>query len=440
VTSEDETRAGAALSLLAINLTRRCNLACAHCYLDARTLRQSDPDELSTEEVQVLLDDVAALEHGTMIVLTGGEPLLRRDLETLVAYGSSLGLPIVVGTNGMLLTNRRIGLLQDAGVLGLGISVDSLDPDQHDRFRGRAGAWAKTMAGLERCRRHGLDFQLHLSVTDDNAQELPAMIEFARSCGARALNVFFLVCVGRAESAMHLTPERYEEVLAELVTAQADYPDLIVRPRCAPHYKRIAHQLQPDAAVNRISGREGDGCIAGIHYARVNQHGGVTACPYIEPQVGNIRATPFSTLWVEAEQFARLRAPRLRGKCGACEYQQLCGGCRARPLAAGADLMDADVLCSYQPLGGAVVQAMASPSGANPDWTADARQRLARVPGFLQAMVRKRAEVYVSGLGEEVVTCRHLSELVAARFGPAGPPRAYEDEKSAASTAAGDAL
>ena len=133
------------LLLLAVNLTRRCNLACAHCYLDAKTLRQGDAEELGTADVQALLDDVARLGHGTMVVLTGGEPLIRKDLETLIEHGSALGLPMVVGTNAMSLTERRVRSLKKAGVLGLGISLDSLDPDCHDRFRGHKGAWAKTM-------------------------------------------------------------------------------------------------------------------------------------------------------------------------------------------------------------------------------------------------------------------------------------------------------
>lgn len=418
-----ERKGSPALSLLAINLTQRCNLACAHCYLDAKTLRQGDGEELSAAEVQTLLDDVASLGHGTMVVLTGGEPLLRKDLEELIRYGSALHLPMVVGTNGMLLTESRLRSLKSAGVLGLGISLDSLDPERHDRFRGRAGAWAKTMAGIERCRRHGVDFQLHFSVTRANADELPSMIEFARSCGARSLNVFFLVCVGRAQSVLDLTPQRYEVLLADLLRAQAKHPDLIVRPRCAPHYKRIAHQLQPQAAINRISGREGDGCIAGVHYARVNHRGGVTACPYIEQEVGTIRDTALSALWADAEDFARLRAPALGGKCGACEYRALCGGCRARPLAKGGGLMDTDDLCAYQPQGRALVQPISGSASGSLRWSPEAEQRLARVPAFLRVMVKKRAETYVSGLGEDRVTARHLSDLAAARFGPAGPPK-----------------
>jgi len=415
------------LSLLAVNLTRRCNLACAHCYLDAKTLRQGDEDELSTSEVQALLDDVAALGHGTMVVLTGGEPLVRKDLETLIRHGSALGLPMVVGTNGMLLSERRVGSLKNAGVLGLGISLDSLDPDCHDRFRGQKGAWAKTMAGIERCRRNGVDFQLHFSVTDDNAHELPAMIEFGQSCGARAINVFFLVCVGRAQSIITLTPERYENILVDLIQAQADYPGLIVRPRCAPHYKRIAYQLQPQAAINRISGHEADGCIAGVHYARVNHRGGVTACPYIEQEVGNIREAAFSEFWTDAEDFALLRSASLSGQCGVCEYRMLCGGCRARPLAKGGGLMDADDLCVYEPRGQAPVYPLENLVKNTPHWSTNAEQRLSRVPGFLRQMVKKRAEAYVSGLGEDRVTSQHMSDMAIARFGSAGPPKSFED-------------
>ena len=417
-----EEQAAPALSLLAINLTRRCNLACAHCYLDATTLAEGDADELSTVQVQALLDDIASLGHGTMVVLTGGEPLLREDLDALIRHGTALGLPMVVGTNGMLLSEPRVRALKDAGALGLGISLDSLDAKRHDGFRGREGAWAQTLAGIECCRRLGMDFQLHFSVTEANADELAAMAEFARSGGARSLNVFFLVCVGRARTASALAPQRYEALLAELIGLQSEYPGLIVRPRCAPHYKRVAHQLQPRHAVNRISGREGDGCIAGVHYARVNHRGGVTACPYIEREVGNVRTSSLRALWAGAEDFARLRAPALRGKCGACEYRNLCGGCRARPLARGGGLMDADPLCGYRPRGGAPIEPLVGAAGDAPAWTAEAEQRLSRVPGFLRTLVKKRAEAYAGGLGDAQVTPRHLSEMLAARFGAGGPP------------------
>lgn len=410
------------LRLLAINLTRRCNLSCAHCYLDADTASRPSGDELTTDEVCRLLSDTAELDSGTMVVLTGGEPLLRRDLEDIIAYGARQGLAMVVGSNGMMLTERRVASLREAGLLGIGISVDSLDAEKHDRFRGKSGSWAKTMAGIEQCRRQDLSFQLHFSVTDDNADEIAAVTEFASEIGARVLNVFFLVCTGRASTFSDLSVSRYEQVLAELIDAQQAYPQLIIRPRCAPHFKRVALQRRPDTPLNRISGNDGDGCIAGTHYCRITPEGAVTACPYIETEVGNIRQQEFLNIWCDAADFQRLRDASLSGTCGACEYRKLCGGCRARPVAAGNDLMSADTFCAHVPKGGAVIEALAENATTGIGWSEQAELRLSRVPGFLQRMIRKRAEVYVAGLGADIVTTDHLDTLTARRFGN-GPPR-----------------
>jgi len=409
------------LRLLAINLTRRCNQSCAHCYLDAGALSRRSGDELTTDEVCSLLADVAEFDDGTMVVLTGGEPLLRLDLEDIVAHGAGLGLAIVVGTNGMMLTERRVASLRRAGLLGVGISIDSLHAGKHDLFRGKPGSWAKSMAGIEQCRHQDLSFQLHFSVTNDNADEISAMIGFASESGARVLNVFFLVCTGRGSTFSDLSVSRYECVLAELIDAQQAYPELIIRPRCAPHFKRIALQRRPDALLNRISGNDGDGCIAGTHYCRVTPEGAVTACPFIETELGNIRQAAFADIWRDAGEFRRLRDARLAGACGACEYRKLCGGCRARAVAAGGDLMEADPFCGYVPEGGAVIEPLTDVA-AGIRWSEQAETRLSRVPGFLQQMIRKRAEAFVAELGTDVVTTDHLDTLTARRFG-SGPPR-----------------
>ncbi len=421
-----EPRIGNELSLLAINLTRRCNLACDHCYLDARTLKHGGPFELTTDEVCRLLDEVVQCGEGPMVVLTGGEPLMRRDLEEIITCGAGLNLAMVVGTNGIMLTEQRVRSLKHAGVLGLGISVDSLDPEHHDRFRGRSGAWAKTMAGIEACRRNEVSFQIHFSITENNAHELQAMIEFARSCGARVLNIFFLVCTGRGESVTDLTPQRYEQILGELIEAQEQCSDLIIRARCAPYFKRVAYQRKPGSTMNRISGQDGDGCIAGTHYCRITPEGAVTACPYIPDEVGNIRHDSFKTLWANSPALQLLREPELRGTCGVCEYRKLCGGCRARPLALGGDLMDPDPWCVYQPRGGRVIEPLSDEAYCNISWSTGAEQRLDRVPGFLRKMVKKRAEAYVAELGQFCVMPDHLAELAAKRFGgsrPRGPIR-----------------
>ncbi len=411
------------LYLLAINLTRRCNLACAHCYLDAETLKYGTDDELSTGEVCKLLDQIARCGTGTMVVLTGGEPLARNDVEKIAAHGAGLDLAMVVGTNGILLTEKRVSSLKQAGVLGVGISVDSLDPAYHDSFRGKAGAWSRTMQGIENCRRLGLDFQIHFSITADNVHELAAMIDFSRESGARVFNIFFLICTGRGEMVTDITPARYEQVLEQIIEAQQRVSDLIIRPRCAPHFKRIAYQRDPDSPLNRISGREADACIAGIHYCRITPQGGVTACPYIPNEVGNIREQEFVDVWESAPDFIRLRNPVLKGKCGVCEYRQLCGGCRARPVALGHDLMDEDPLCAYVPQNGDVIRPLDETEYKYIEWSPEAERRLTKIPLFLRKMVKKRAEAYVLGLGDQQVTPEHMTALAARRFGNSRPVR-----------------
>ncbi|MCK5924210.1 MAG: SPASM domain-containing protein, partial [Methylococcales bacterium] len=196
------------------------------------------------------------------------------------------------------------------------------------------------------------------------------------------------------------------------------------RPRCAPHYTRVAHQQNPASRLNQISGREGDGCIAGIHYARITHDGKVTACPYIETAVGDIHDQTFSSIWRDAADFQQLREPKLNGRCGRCEYRQLCGGCRARPVAAGNALLDEDEFCTYVPGTGKVIKAL-DLAEVEIQWSEEAHTRLERIPRFVRKMVKKRAETYVAEQGESIVTPDHLAILSARRFGGKPPKRPF---------------
>jgi len=407
--------------LVALNLTRRCNLRCAHCYLDAGTRRDGGPGELATGEVQDLLDQIAALSRETMVVLTGGEPLLRGDLCTIAAHASDLGLMVVIGSNGTLLDDVQARALQAAGVQAVGISLDSLDPACHDRFRGHSGTWAKTMRGIDVCRRAGLLFQIHFTVTDDNAHELETMISFARAAGAAVLNVFFLVCTGRGESITNISRETYDAVLRRVAEAARDEDELIVRARCAPHFKRVALEMSPPLPVTLVHGYEAGGCLAGTRYCRVTPEGELTPCPYMEVSIGSILEHDFADLWQDAPVLRQLRGHVLGGRCGVCEYSKLCGGCRARPLARFGDMMGEDFLCGYQPSGGAVIEPTMD-ARATVAWDAEAEARLARVPPFVRRFVRQRAEDYARERGDTTVTTDHLQALMRYRFGAAGPP------------------
>ncbi len=411
----------AAPFLVALNLTRRCNLRCAHCYFDAGTRRAGDSDEFTTNEIRALLDEIADLSAETMVVLTGGEPLLRPDIDAIARHASDLELMVVVGTNGIMLNETRVARLVDAGVSGVGISVDSLDPVEHDRFRGVPGAWRKTMAGIDACRRAGLSFQIHFSVTDDNAAELDDMIDFARDSGAMVLNVFFLVCTGRGERVTNISRESYERVLRRLTRAARDETEILVRAKCAPHFKRMAMEHDPSWPITLAHGYEAGGCLAGTRYCRVTPAGEVTPCPYMEVSAGSIREQRFGDLWRDAPLFARLRSPRLEGRCGACKYTKLCGGCRARPLARHGNLMGEDFLCDYQPDGGPVIDVAPDP-GAALVWTTDANERLQRIPPFVRQFVRQRTEVYAKELGDDLITPDHLHALAKRRFAEARSP------------------
>ncbi|MBV1865758.1 MAG: radical SAM protein [Rhodobacteraceae bacterium] len=407
--------------LIALNLTERCNLACDHCYLDAKHLSEGGSDELGTADLKRVIGEIAEVGPEAMVVLTGGEPTLRPDLPELATHASALGLMVVVGTNGMSLTPARIKTLQHSGVSGVGISIDSLNPDVHDDFRGRKGAWLKTMQGIDACKDAGMPFQIHFSATDNTADEIDDMVGFARDAGAMVLNVFFMVCTGRGEKYSGISAEKYDRVLRRVAVAAKREQRLMVRAKCAPHFKRIAIEMDPDWPITAAHGYDAGGCIAATRYARVTPNGDVTPCPYMENSAGSVNTQSFAEIWNDAPVLNALRAPKLEGRCGACEFQKLCGGCRARPLALDGNMMGEDSLCTYQPQGGAIIMPM-MPAGGAMKWDEDAEIHIARVPGFVRSMVRRRAEDYVRGEGRSEVTKADLTLLAKRRFGDNGPP------------------
>ncbi len=408
------------LYLVAFNLTRRCNLACAHCYLDAGQRLQPAAGELDLDTICPIIDQVADHSPGAMVVLTGGEPLLRQDLEEIVGHATGQGLAVVVGTNGLLLDQKRAAALQAAGLLGAGISLDALDPEGHDRFRGKSGAWQGAMEAIDACRQCGLPFQIHFSIGPHNHRQLEGMVDFARSVGAVVLNLFFLVCVGRGEAMTGLEPELMEQLLERIIALEASTPGLLVRARCAPQYKSIAHRLHPERPLTRATGYEGGGCLAGRHYARITAEGDLTACPYIESVEGSLLEQPFARLWQESPRLQQLRAlwsgeADYGGRCGICEYRLLCGGCRARPLAAGGELHDSDPTCRHEPSAGQLIRPMEQHEGLL-EWSTEAKRRLERVPPFLRSRVERRAEELARNSGEQRVEIDHLEQLVRLRF------------------------
>jgi radical SAM protein with 4Fe4S-binding SPASM domain len=317
---------------------------------------------------------------------------------------------VVLGTNGTRLTVDRARTLALQGLSGVGISLDSLVASKHDAFRGMDGAWRATIQGIQSAHRAGLDVQIQITLTRDNLPELPQVLRFSREVGARVLTVFFLVCTGRGQGLVDLTPEVYDRVLQWLAELQPD--GVMVRPRCAPTFRRVLAQKKPDSILLKSdAGR----CMAGKNYCRITPDGKVTPCPYMPLVAGSLDEHSFSTIWQSAPLFQALRDPALQGRCGRCEYRELCGGCRARALASSGNPLAEDPWCSYLP---GTDKPLRNHQEAAVLWTQEAEARIKKVPFFVRRMVRAAVEASARRQGVAMVTPELLDEARRRRMQP----------------------
>lgn len=418
--------------VVAWNLTRRCNLECAHCYISAGPHESADA-ELGTAECQRIIEEILAVNPSPMFILSGGEPLLRSDLDTLAAFATRRGATVVVGTNGTLLTDERITRLQDAGVTGVAVSVDSLVERHHDNFRHGEGAHVATVDALERLRAHRLDFIIQTTAHRGNRHEIGDLVAWSAQQGAVSFNLYFLVATGRGARLTDLTPAEYEILLAELAEHQRHYRGrLLVRAKCAPHFMRHVHQHDPDSPILNYATR----CPCGVQYCRITPDGKLTPCPYLPAQAGDLRHQSFAEVWHDAPLFRELRGTAPGGKCGRCEYRAVCGGCRARAFALAGDPFAADPSCAYEPDGSAALVrpptsiTYGTSATASMAWTPEATARLQRIPSFVRGVVVTRLEAYAraQGLAEiSVDTMREVRRAMPIDFSRRLPFFASDD-------------
>jgi len=332
--------------LIAWELTRRCPLACKHCRADAH--RWADPDELSAEEARAVLAGIAAFAR-PILILTGGEPLLRKDVYALAAEGTRRGLRVVLASCGAGLDDAAAERLARSGVRAVSISLDGATPASHDAFRGVDGAFAMATRGLAAAVRAGLDVQVNTTVTRDNAAELPELLALARRLRAGTWNPFLLVATGRGRQLgdRQLDPEAYERTLRWLAEREAD-AGIRLRVTCAPQYQRV--RLQVGRPADDRPGPQG--CLGGQSYAFISARGIVQPCGFLDLPAGDLRTAGLDlrSIWEGSELFARLRdRAGYGGRCGQCEYLHVCGGCRARAYAAGGDALAEEPFCAHEP-------------------------------------------------------------------------------------------
>jgi radical SAM protein with 4Fe4S-binding SPASM domain len=363
------------------------------------------------------VDELVAVNPTPLLILSGGEPLLRDDLTVIARHASQRGATVVVGTNGTLLTDERIAGLKDAGVRGVAVSVDSLRPSYHDNFRHGVGSLADTQAALGRLRAQRLDFIIQTSVTRGNRAELAQLVAWSADQGAVSFNCYFLVPTGRGAGLTDLSPAEYEAVLGDLARWQREFRGrMLVRSKCAPHFMRHVHEADPDSPVLNYETR----CPCGTQYCRITPDGKLTPCPYLPEVAGDLRTRSFAEIWRASPLFRQLREGTLGGKCGSCEYRQVCGGCRARAFAVTGDVLAADPSCDFEPRPGA---ALVEPSRTvtyggefEPGlvWSPAARERMERIPSFVRGVVMQRLEEYARRQGVREVTIEMLSEVRSA--------------------------
>lgn len=335
--------------------TNACNLRCKHC----RRL-DTDPEaaaaDLSTETALAMIDDLASMGR-PILVFSGGEPLLREDCFTLIARARLHGLPVALATNGSLVDAEMAERIHASGVQRVSISIDGANAETHDSLRGIPGSFDDACRALQRLRSAGVSTQLNATITRLNAHQRDELYNLAQMLEVDALHCFILVPVGcgaELDPSLRLDPGELEHFLLWL-HRRAESKELFIKATCAPQYHRIVHrsaQQRGETALVSTHGMSASskGCLAGSGVCFVSHRGEVFPCGYLPLQAGSIHNEPLSVIWRDALLFQQLRDDsRLDGRCGACDYQSVCGGCRARAFATTGNAFAGDDSCPYTP-------------------------------------------------------------------------------------------
>jgi heme b synthase len=341
---------------IAWEITRRCNFKCVHCRSSSEMEAKGHPD-FPTEEAYRVLDDIAGYAK-PVIVLSGGEPLMRSDVFDIAKYGTSKGLRMCLATNGSLVTEENCLKMKEADIKMVSLSLDGSTEEVHDDFRSQKGAFAGVMNAAKLFNKHGIKFLINSSFTKRNQDEIPKVYKLAKKLGATAWYMFMIVPTGRGEDMMNelISKEDYEELLEWHYEMEKEENDLLVRPTCAPHYYRVVLQKQKEDGEKfeqrtlKFSTGGSKGCIAGQVIALIDVDGNVLPCSYFPKSGGNIRKQSFKDIWENSTLFKEMRDFKgYKGRCGSCEYINVCGGCRARAYAVTGDYLDEEPFCGYIP-------------------------------------------------------------------------------------------
>jgi radical SAM protein len=340
---------------IAWEITRACAYACAHCRAEAEPRRH--PDELDSDEARALIDQLAGFDNKPILVLTGGDPLMRRDVFQIAAHADRRGLRVALTPTATALTTRaRMEKARAAGVRRVAFSIDAPAAALHDRFRGFRGSFERTLKGIEATAEAGLPLQVNTTVCVLNAGVIERMVPLLESFGVVQWSVFFLVPVGRGRRLAMLSPQGHERLIERLDRLRHEVPfDLKIT--AAPQHRRIAAKRSGNGELAGAGYRFADGLrrpAKGVNDGRgfmfISRTGEVMPSGFLPLAAGNVRSENPVDIYRNSRLFRELRDPTgLGGKCGRCEFRGVCGGSRARAFAVSGDHLAADPSCPYQP-------------------------------------------------------------------------------------------
>lgn len=340
--------------ILAWELTRACNLACIHCRAAAQLKR--DPNELTPTEALGVVDEVARFDVPPTLILTGGDPMRRRDLTRIIQHATEKGVRTALTPAGTpLASGGRLAEARDAGLSRVAVSFDGYDAETHDAFRQAPGSFGWTLAIARSARALGIPLQIHTTLSRQTIGYLPRMADLADELGAVVWAVFCLVPTGRAQFDDQITPGEYELTFNWLIdrSARASWKLKLTE---GYHFRRVAAQRdargagdQPVAAGDGI-GRAPKPVNAGNGFCFISHTGDVYPSGFLPVKAGNVREQSLVELYRDHPVFRELRDPGLlRGKCGRCKFREICGGSRSRAYAHSGDYLGTDPACAYEP-------------------------------------------------------------------------------------------
>jgi radical SAM protein with 4Fe4S-binding SPASM domain len=313
--------------------------------------------DFSTEEAYRVLDDIVSYAQ-PVVVLSGGEPLTRKDVFEIAQYGTGKGLRMCLATNGILVTDDICEKIKASGIRIVSLSLDGADETVHDDFRSQKGAFAGTVNAARLFKKHGIEFIINSSFTKRNQEQIPLVYKLAKELGATAWYMFMIVPTGRGEEIMNelISKEDYDKILDWHYDMEKEEDLLLVRPTCAPHYYRVTLQRAKEDGEKfkkrtlKFSTGGSKGCLAGQLICLIDVDGNVLPCSYFNLPAGNVREKSFKDIWEGSKLFEDLRDfKKYKGRCGSCEYVNVCGGCRARAYSVYGDYLEEEPFCSYTP-------------------------------------------------------------------------------------------